>query len=69
MPKNLSNASSLQLNLSYQNLLTDIKERLKKAQIRAAITVNHELIKFYWEVGNLIIQEQKNARWGVNIIE
>ncbi|WP_133139690.1 YhcG family protein [Legionella genomosp. 1] len=69
MPKKISNASSLQLNLSYQNLLTDIKERLKKAQIRAAITVNHELIKFYWEVGNLIIQEQKNAQWGDRLFD
>jgi hypothetical protein len=29
---------------NYQNLLTEIKGRLKKAQLHAAITLNQELI-------------------------
>ena len=36
---------------SYQNLLAEIKGRLKKAQLRAAIVVNHELIDF---IGTLV---------------
>ncbi|PWY53869.1 DUF1016 domain-containing protein [Legionella qingyii] len=69
MSNKIINASQLHLDTSYQNLLTEIKERLKKAQIRAAIVVNHELIKFYWDIGKLIIQEQKKAQWGDKLFE
>jgi len=40
------------------------KLRLKKAQLRASIVVNHELIQFYWEVGTLILERQASAKWG-----
>ncbi|STX39312.1 PDDEXK nuclease domain-containing protein [Legionella feeleii] len=53
----------------YQSLLAEIKERLKKAQIRAAIVVNLELIKFYWGIGKLIIESQEQTKWGNKIFE
>ena len=59
-----SNPQSLQLDIHYRNLLNEIKSRLKKAQLRAAIAVNHELIRFYWEVGKLILEWQEKAKWG-----
>jgi predicted nuclease of restriction endonuclease-like (RecB) superfamily len=54
----------LSLSTPYQNLLNEIKSRLKKSQLRAAIVVNQELIQFYWEVGTLIIERQQGAQWG-----
>jgi predicted nuclease of restriction endonuclease-like (RecB) superfamily len=59
----------LQLDVQYQNLLNEIKSRLKKAQLRAAVTVNHELIQFYWEIGKLIIERQEKARWGDKLFD
>lgn len=59
----------LQLDTQYQNLLNEIKSRLKKAQFRAAISVNHELIQFYWEVGKLIIERQETTKWGDGLFE
>ena len=53
----------------YQSLLVEIKGRLKKAQLRAAIVVNHELIKFYWDIGKLIIESQERAKWGGKLFE
>ena len=53
----------------YQSLLAEIKGRLKKAQLRAAIVVNHELIKFYWDIGKLIIESQERAKWGDKLFE
>jgi hypothetical protein len=49
--------SKLHLDVNYKKLLDEIKTRLKKAQLRAAISVNNELIQFYWEIGTLI------SRW------
>ena len=59
----------LHLDEDYQTLLDEIKVRLKKAQLRAAIIVNHELIKFYWGIGQLIIQKQKKSKWGEKLFE
>lgn len=55
---------NLRLDERYQSLLSEIKSRLKKAQLRAIVVVNHEMIKFYWEVGKLIIERQETAKWG-----
>lgn len=55
---------SLRSDKQYKNLLNEIKSKLKNAQFRAAVVVNHELIKFYWEVGKLILQKQQITQWG-----
>lgn len=48
---------SLHLDQNYKHFLSDIKERLQKAQIRAALAANSELIQFYWELGNDLIEK------------
>lgn len=60
---------SLHLDQNYKHFLTQIKDRLKTAQIRAAIAANSELIKFYWELGNDLIEKQKNHLWGSGFLE
>ena len=67
--KNSSSKKGLQSDSQYQTLLQEIKSRLKKAQLRAAIVVNHELIQFYWEVGNLIAERQATAKWGGKLFD
>lgn len=57
------------LDPQYQNLLNEIKSHLKKSQLRAAISVNHELIQFYWEVGKLIIERQQQSKWGDKLFD
>lgn len=69
MNSKLIKTSVFTLDKSYQNLLAEIKERLKKAQLRAAIVVNKELIKFYWDIGNLILESQKQGKWGNKLFE
>ena len=57
------------LDKNYTILLRDIKFRLKAAQLKAAVTVNHELLKFYWDIGHLIIEQQKKAKWGDKLFD
>ena len=57
-------SSVLASDESYKTLLTEIKSRLKKAQLRAAVVVNNELIQFYWSIGKLILEKQQQAKWG-----
>jgi len=70
MKKQLKKKSAtLHLDNNYKNFLTGIKERLQTAQIRAAMAANHELVKFYWELGADLIEKQKAFKWGDNFLE
>jgi len=52
----------------YQALLGDLKERIRAAQIRAALSVNRELVVLYWQIGRAIQQRQEEYGWGAQVI-
>jgi len=53
----------------YHALLSDLKERIRAAQVRAAIAVNRELVLLYWQIGQAIRQRQEAYGWGMQIID
>ena len=42
----------------YEQLLRDLKNRIRSAQIKAALAVNRELVLLYWQIGREILQRQ-----------
>jgi predicted nuclease of restriction endonuclease-like (RecB) superfamily len=54
---------------NYQELLIEVKERIRSAQYAALKAVNHELIALYWDIGRLIVDRQQTAGWGKSIVE
>lgn len=61
--RNSPNKASL-LPSSYAPLLADLKARVRAAQVRAAVSVNRELILLYWHIGREILRTQKAEGWG-----
>jgi predicted nuclease of restriction endonuclease-like (RecB) superfamily len=57
------------LPAGYAALLEDIKARIRQAQIKAALSVNRELICLYWDLGRQIVDRQQRHGWGTAIIE
>ena len=57
------------ISKSYKELLKEIKEKIKTSQIKAAISVNQELIQLYWEIGQSVQEKQKKEGWGGKTIE
>ncbi len=53
----------------YQALLGDLKERIRSAQIRAALSVNRELVLLYWQIGRSIQERQETHGWGTQVID
>lgn len=53
----------------YGTFIELIKTKVKQAQLKAALSVNSELIKLYWEIGKEITEKQKDEGWGTGIIE
>lgn len=52
----------------YANLLADIKTRIQQAQARAVMAANAELVRLYWDIGQLIDERQKRKGWGAAVI-
>ncbi len=55
-------------NKEYNALFADIKARIRSTQIKAALSVNSELLKLYWSIGADIVAKQKNTKWGDGLL-
>lgn len=55
--------------IHYSELLKDIKDRIRKAQVRATMAANTELLMLYWDVGRIITERQSEEGWGSKIIQ
>lgn len=52
----------------YNNLLSEIKNRVRIGQIRANLSANAEMLAAYWDIGKMIYERQKQEGWGKGII-
>ena len=57
------------LPASYPAMLKDIKSRIQAAQIKAALSINRELIELYWDIGKSIVERQRADGWGKSVVE
>lgn len=39
------------------------------AQLKAAVKVNTEMLKFYWSLGEDICEKQKQDKWGAKVVD
>src|SRR5262245_7190287 len=53
----------------YDELLRQIKERIRSAQLRAALAVNRELVLLYWQIGREILSRQEQEGWGARVVD
>ncbi|MCA1743678.1 MAG: DUF1016 N-terminal domain-containing protein [Desulfonatronovibrio sp.] len=60
--------SLLKQDKDYFAFLGELKTRIKSAQIKAAVSVNRELIELYWELAEKIVEKQKNSQWGDGLL-
>ena len=56
-------------NEDYKIWLIELKSKIQKSQIKAALSVNAELIMLYWELGKQIAGKQEQVKWGSKFIE
>ena len=53
----------------YDRFVASIKQRIRTAQVRAALAANAELVLHYWDVGCDILAAQKREGWGAKVID
>lgn len=54
---------------TYAKTLNALKERIRIAQIKAALSVNEKLLELYWDIGKTIVEKQKEEGWGSKVID
>ena len=52
------------LDKEYKEWVKDLALRYRNSQIKAAVKVNTEMLKFYWELGKDIVELHAEKRWG-----
>ena len=48
----------------YKDWIKSISARYRQCQIKAAVSVNRELISFYWSLGQEIVQREAEKKYG-----
>lgn len=56
--------SKLILDKNYTDWVADLSKRYRSSQIKAAVSVNEELLKFYWSLGRDIVERQAENKYG-----
>ena len=62
-------ASLAAVPAGYADWLAELKGRIHKAQQRASLAVNRELVALYWQIGRDILERQAAQGWGAKVID
>lgn len=68
-PRTISARGRQSVPVGYGQLLNELKTRVRRAQLKAAVAANRELIHLYWDIGRMIVERQQREGWGQGIIE
>ena len=52
------------LDKEYKNWIKDLSSRYRKSQIKAALKVNYEMLRFYYDLGKDIVSLKAESKWG-----
>lgn len=59
----------VRLDADYAEWLKELKNRYRKAQVKAAIKVNSEKLLWNWQLGRDLVMRKAEAQWGDGIVE
>ncbi len=53
----------------YKLWLSEVKTKIRTAQVKIALAANGGLIQTYWELGQMINEKQLQHKWGDKLID
>lgn len=54
---------------TYNDFVSDIKQRIRSAQYEAMKAVNKQAIQLNWDIGKMIVEKQEQLGWGKSVVE
>jgi predicted nuclease of restriction endonuclease-like (RecB) superfamily len=67
-PQSVARPPQNALPAGYAELLEGLKDRIRHAQVRAAVAANRELVRLYWDIGRAIVERQRVEGWGRGVV-
>lgn len=61
--------SDVTLPEDYASVLDGVKQRVRDARYRAQRQVNTELVRLYWQIGQVLAERTDQAEWGGRLIQ
>lgn len=58
------NRTSMLTDSNYVQWLSELKQRYRQSQAKAAVHVNHGMLGFYWSLGRDIVALKAESKWG-----
>ena len=53
----------------YFSWVKELKRKIQSSQLKAALSVNSELLGLYWELGRAISEKIASTDWGSSVVE
>lgn len=69
MKPRTTTTSPADLPEGYPEFILSLKNRIRTEQIKAAVSVNRELILLYWHIGRELGEKVDAGSWGAKIID
>ena len=57
------------LDSEYTQWIAEVKDRYRRAQIKAAVKVNSEQLRFNWQLGRDLVIKKAEEKWGTGVVE
>lgn len=65
----IAGSRDFRIDTEYADWLSEIKRRYRSAQIKAAVKVNTEKLRFNWSVGRDLVMRKAEEQWGTGVVE
>lgn len=66
--ENVVKTHDVHIDQEYVQWLGDIKARYRNSQIKAAVRVNAEQLRFNWKLGRDLVMRKAEERWGAGVV-
>ncbi len=57
------------MDSQYKIWIQELKQRIRSAQLKAAVAVNEQMIMLYWDIGKQIFEKQQHETWGSKVVD
>ena len=54
----------IHVNKEYAEWVKSLNQRFRQSQVKAAVKVNSEMLKFYWSLGKDIVERDMENKYG-----
>jgi hypothetical protein len=59
----------IKIDKEYAVWIQQVSERFRQSQLKASVSVNSEMLTFYWTLGKEIVERKVESKWGEGIVK